>query len=296
MTFRSLVGRLYGLLALAPELAGHPQDRIRMGAYGPLLERDDGVVGDVDVLRADLLAALGDIAHRGPALAVQQAGAVEGVFGVHLQGRDAHHVARPVVLRLFTVVAEHVADVLAEEALDALAIFVDAVDVFGQHGVWRLQVRRRREWGDLAVDLVVPRHVRYQVLDQGEGAHRADVDLLTLELVDPGLAHQHRPAVDLGAAGAALGGLAVPAYGQIQGEMGLDVVDGVEHHHAFLHRHLEALLSAVAVLAPVDEQRDRAAGHAPGIQRGSCSTPLCSRRDRKSTRLNSSHDQISYAV
>src|SRR2546427_9621901 len=41
--------------------------------------------------------------------------------------------------------------------------------------------------------------------------------------------------------------------------------------------------------------RDRAAGRA--AHRATCATPVrCCRADRKSTRLNSSHSQISYAV
>ena len=38
-----------------------------------------------------------------------------------------------------------------------------------------------------------------------------------------------RPAVDLGAARAALAGLAVPAHGEVAGLRGLDAVDRVEH-------------------------------------------------------------------
>ena len=41
-------------------------------------------------------------------------------------------------------------------------------------------------------------------------------------------------AVDLGAAGAALAGLAVPADGEVAGLGRLDAVDGVEHHLAAL--------------------------------------------------------------
>ncbi len=45
-------------------------------------------------------------------------------------------------------------------------------------------------------------------------------------------AHQPRHAVDLGGAGAALAGLAVPADGQVAGLLGLDLVNDVEHDHA----------------------------------------------------------------
>src|SRR6266545_7313196 len=51
-----------GGLALAGDLAQEPDHRIVALGHHPLLERDDGIVGDVDVLGTDLGAALGDIA------------------------------------------------------------------------------------------------------------------------------------------------------------------------------------------------------------------------------------------
>ena len=50
--------------ALRPttDLAAEPRHRVVVGVDHPLLERDDGVVGDLDVLWADLSAALGDVA------------------------------------------------------------------------------------------------------------------------------------------------------------------------------------------------------------------------------------------
>src|SRR2546425_235372 len=51
-----------GLLLLGAELTQQPHDGIEELVGHPLLERDDRVVGDVDVLRADLGAALGDVA------------------------------------------------------------------------------------------------------------------------------------------------------------------------------------------------------------------------------------------
>ena len=54
-----------------------------------------------------------------------------------------------------------------------------------------------------------------------------------IELVQPGHAHQPRIAVDLGRARPALAGLAVPANGEIVRLLGLNLVDGVEHDHAF---------------------------------------------------------------
>src|SRR5881409_1216001 len=62
----------------APELLEEPHDGVeRVG--GALLERDDPVVGDVDVLGADLGAALGDVAEADPRVLLDEARAVTRV-------------------------------------------------------------------------------------------------------------------------------------------------------------------------------------------------------------------------
>ena len=86
----------------------------------PLLQRDDRVVGDVDALGADLGAALGDVAEAEATLVGSEVEPVERVKRMHLQARDPDQEARPEVARLQPVVAQDVAHVLAEEALDAL--------------------------------------------------------------------------------------------------------------------------------------------------------------------------------
>src|SRR5581483_2581653 len=183
-----------------------PRDRadgVEVRVVHALLERDDRVVGDVDVLRAHLLAALRDVAVADSGGALQEWAAVEDVLRVHLEARDAHHEARPVVLLLQVVVAQDVADVLAEEALDALAKLEHAVDVLLLYAPRLarghvLLVRGERR--DLLVHLVVPADVGDQVLDQRESLHRADGDRAPV-LGDGRLAHQARVTVDLGRAG-----------------------------------------------------------------------------------------------
>src|SRR5687768_1468404 len=86
-----------------------------------LLERNDGVVSDVDVLRADLRAALGDVAVAQAAFVLEVGKARRRVQRMHLQVGDTHEEARAGELGLLVMVAQHVADVLAQEALDALA-------------------------------------------------------------------------------------------------------------------------------------------------------------------------------
>ena len=70
---------------------------------------------------------------------------------VHVQLGDPHEEARAGErLLVLLVVADDVADVLAQEALDALAELLDALDVDLLHPVLaRLAVGRRRERRDL---------------------------------------------------------------------------------------------------------------------------------------------------
>ena len=94
-------------------------------------------------------------------------------------------------------------------------ILLDPLDVLLVPAPILLHVVGRRERLDRLVDPVVPRHVGDEVADQREGAHRFDRDrLIEVEVGQAGLAGQARAAVDLGAARAALGGLAVPADGE----------------------------------------------------------------------------------
>src|SRR5690349_19025717 len=78
------------------------------------------------------------------------------------------------------------------------------------------------------------------------------------KLVDTGFAHEARPAVDLGAARTALGGLAVPAAGEVIGKIRLHVVDRVEHHHAFDGGDFKSLLRSGVGVAAEDLKDDRA--------------------------------------
>src|SRR6202011_2952230 len=97
---------------------------------------------------------------------------------------------------LAVVVAQHVADVLAQVALDALPELDDAVDVLLLHapGLWVEGVLFAwREFRDPLVDLIVPAHVGDQVPDHREGAHGAHAELLAV-VRDGTLAHQAREA------------------------------------------------------------------------------------------------------
>src|SRR5262249_62089067 len=69
----------------AGDLPGEPDDRVVLLRHQPFLEGNDGVVGDVDVLRAHFGAALGDVAIAEPGLGLRQLQAVVDVERVHLE-------------------------------------------------------------------------------------------------------------------------------------------------------------------------------------------------------------------
>src|SRR4029079_12172132 len=144
------------------------RDRVEVPVDHPLFPRNDGVVRDGDALRTDLRAALRDVAVADPVRLAQLGDAVLGVQRVHLQRRRVDQEARPDELLVLVVVAKHVADVLAQEALDALAELLHALDVFLLHApgpVGRVRLPRL-EGLDLLLHAEVPRHVRHQVADR----------------------------------------------------------------------------------------------------------------------------------
>ncbi len=187
-------------------------------------------------LRADLRATLGDVAVAHAVGGAQLRQPVLGVERMHLERGHVDEEPRADELVLLVVIAQHVADVLAQKALDTLAEFLHAVDIRLLHapGAVRRVRRPRLERLDLLLDLVVPGHIGHEVFDVRKRPHRLDGHrLIERQLVQPRHAHEARIPVDLGRTRAALAGLAVPAARQIGGLRRLDGVDGVEHDHAF---------------------------------------------------------------
>src|SRR3989454_8188637 len=187
-----------------------------------------------DVCSSDLGTTLRDVAEADAGRVLDEGRAVDCVERVHVEAGQLDEEARPRErVLVLLVVADDVADVLAEEALDALVELLDAVDVLLHHPVGAIRLRRvdaqRRHL--LGLDVVVG-DVGDEVADGGEAADRRHRDRLALlEEIHPRHAHEARLAVDLGAARAALAGLAVPAHREVGGLRGLDAVDEIEHHH-----------------------------------------------------------------
>src|SRR5439155_3129394 len=137
------------------------------------LERDDGVVGNRDALRTYVRAALGDVAVADALRRLEVGAAILDIERMHLERRSVDEVSRtnePLVEPMF---AQHMADVLAQEAFDALPEFLDAVDVPLKHPPGAIG-RVRRTWPerfDRALYAKVPRHVGDEVFDRRERPH-----------------------------------------------------------------------------------------------------------------------------
>jgi hypothetical protein len=238
-----------GLKARPPaaDLPEQHGQRIVKLVHHALFERDDGVVGDADLLGADLGATLGDVAKAKSELVLEKARAVAAVEGMHFEAGDSNEEARAGELFLLVVFAKDVTDILAEKAFDALTKLLDAVHIqlrnFPFHSLAGFERR------DFAVDKIVPGNVGDKVFDSGKGFHGEDGDGLVLrEIVHARFAGQAGAAVDFRGAGAALPCLAVPADGQIGSEVALNVVERVEDHHARGNGHAIVYgLSAIRV-------------------------------------------------
>src|ERR671916_980945 len=245
---------------LAPSYLAHqPFGRVVVLVGDALLEGDDGVVGDMDVYRADLGAALGYVAVPEAVVLLEVGKPVGLVHRVHLQPLVPDEEAWSCELGVLVVGSQDVADILAHKALDALLRFVEALDILLVHGEGRLLAGPERL--DALRDLIVPGDVGDQVLYDGESTHGTYVYLSPIVLLDASLAKQLGPAVDLGATRAAVGRLAVPAHRKIGGLLCLDREYCVEYDHALDQRYLVLdLLAALHVAAEDPQLRHLAAG------------------------------------
>src|ERR671916_3005203 len=181
---------------LAPSYLAHqPLGRVVVLVGDALLEGDDGVVGDVDVDRADLGAALGYVAVPKAVVLLEVGKPVGLVHRMHLQPLVPDEEAWSCELGVLVVGSQDVADILAHKALDALLRFVEALDILLVHGEGRLLAGPERR--DALRDLVVPGDVGDQVLYDGEGTHGTYVYVSPIVLLDARLAQKLGPAVDL---------------------------------------------------------------------------------------------------
>src|SRR5712692_10164834 len=114
---------------------------------------------------------------------------------MHFQSRDAHKKAWAPELFLLFVIAQHVANVLAEKTLDALAKLLHAIDLALIHLPFHVWLGRERR--NLFVDAVIPGNVGDQILQHRKTLHRLYRDwLVKRQSFQPGFASQAWTAVD----------------------------------------------------------------------------------------------------
>src|SRR5438552_7564171 len=81
--------------ARSEEHAGEPEERVVEAIDDSLLEGNDAIVGDSDVLRADVGAATGDVAEARAELPADRWNSILRVERMHLQRGEADHESRP---------------------------------------------------------------------------------------------------------------------------------------------------------------------------------------------------------
>src|SRR5438445_402251 len=99
-------------LLLAANLSKQHRQRIVKFVHHALLERDDGVIRDVNLLRANLRAAFRDVAKSEAEFVLEQRGAVAAVERMHIEAGDADEEAWTGELFLHVVLAKDVTHVL----------------------------------------------------------------------------------------------------------------------------------------------------------------------------------------
>jgi hypothetical protein len=170
-----------------------------------------------------------------------------------------HQKSRSNKVIVLVVIAQNVAHVLAQKALNALAKFLNAIDIFLHYRPRAVRIvgRTWSERFDFLLNAIIPRNVGDQVTNRRKRSHRFHAHrLVQIQLAQPSHAHQAGLTIDFRAARAAFTGFAVPAHGEVVSAFGLDAVNGVQHDHTRCDLGLVFLKpAAVFVAAPNIESR-----------------------------------------
>lgn len=225
------------------------------------------------MFRAHLGAALGDIAVANTVAILEVADAVFRIERMHLQRRGVHQEARSNEFVFLVMVTDDVADILAQEAFNALAELLHAVNVLLVHGPGAISIVRlaRLKRLDGLLDTEVPTDVRDQVANEWERTHGFHSDhLVRWQRVHARHAHQAWFAVDFRRARAALAGLAVPAARQVGRLLCLNAVHAVKEHHALGDIHGVLNEGASVLVAAPDAKVHRTSVIDGRLWRGCC--------------------------
>lgn len=248
--------------------AGGPEnpEQFRQGVvefvHQPFFEGNNGIVGNLNTSWADLRAAFRNVAVADPLLITNIPNAILIVKRMHLERRIVNEVPRTGVAVIKMMIAQNMANILAEIAFDAFAEFLYTVHVRLRHApctvrqVWLARSERL----DVFFYLEVPGNIGNKVFNEREGPHRLDQDrLVERQRAQPRHAHQLGHTVDFRGAGTALSRLAVPAHSQVVSLGLLDFEDDVEHHHA--GRNLRPIILKPGPLSIATPYPKRYVGH-----------------------------------
>ena len=135
----------------------------------------------MNIFRANLSATFRDVAEADSQIILEQASAIERIKRMKLEAGHTNKKARPAECFLFVMLANDVANVLAQKAFDAFAEFLDAVDV--DLGNIPIGALLRLERWNFFIHGVIPGNVRDEIFNAREGLHGHDRD---------GLIHRQR--------------------------------------------------------------------------------------------------------
>src|SRR6185437_9713788 len=155
------------------EDAEQPLQGIEIAIHDALLEGNDRVLSNRDGLGAYLPATSRDVAVADVVLSSQIADAVFSVQRMHFKRSGIDEQARTNEFVVLVVLAQYVANILAEETLDTLAKFLHTLDVGLLHApraVWCVG-GPGLELFDRLLGSEVPRNVRDQIANDRERVH-----------------------------------------------------------------------------------------------------------------------------
>ena len=148
------------LLPLQPP--PNPTKRIVKLIHNTFLQRNDPIVGDLNILWANFRAAFGDVAKADAVGLAQFLDSILGIEWMHLQGRSVNKKARADKFVVHVVIAQDVANILAKKTFNAFSKFLHAIDVLLLHppgSICRVG-RARLELLDAFFDGKIPRDIR----------------------------------------------------------------------------------------------------------------------------------------
>ena len=156
----------------------NPAKWIVESVHHPLLQGNDRIVGNLNALRTNFRAALRNIAVTDALRVSQFINPVFSVEWVHIERGHVNQKARSDKLLVFLMIAQDMANVLTQEALDAFPEFLDAIDVYLRHSpgsIGRIG-RSRFELPDFFLYPEIPGNIRDQILENRKRFHRLDCD------------------------------------------------------------------------------------------------------------------------